>query len=121
MTDPNWIKNNDFQESEGLPEAGASATCKVESPNGFQYLFTLRASSGDDLLTKLSDFEATVLKANWKPLDQWAAKKEQLTLQTKACDCGGTRTYREGISKATGKPWKGWFCDNKDCKPEFLR
>lgn len=24
-------------------------------------------------------------------------------------------TFKQGISKKNGKPWKGWKCDNKEC------
>lgn len=121
--DQAWIKNHDFQEGEDLPEAPASATCKVESPNGFQYLFTLRARNGLDLLTKLEGFELKVLKLNWKPLDQWVKKENSQTTptnKTKVCKCGGTMTLKEGVSKKNGKRWAGWFCENRECEPEFI-
>lgn len=35
--------------------------------------------------------------------------------------CGGATTYRTGVSKASGKPWKGYFCANKDHKPFFIK
>ena len=103
--DQDWIKNHDFQEGEDLPEAPASATCKVESPNGFQYLFTLRASSGQDLLTKLGGFELKVLKLGWKPLDQWA-KKENGGLPSPKCPKCGSEMVRR-TSKKTGYGFYG--------------
>lgn len=38
----------------------------------------------------------------------------------------GERTFRSGVSKATGKAWQAWFCPTpKDtpgqCEPDFLR
>lgn len=38
-------------------------------------------------------------------------------------ECGGATTYREGVSKTTGKPWKAYFCDDKSkqCKPYFAK
>lgn len=32
-------------------------------------------------------------------------------------ECGSTMTYREGTSRA-GKPYKGYFCPDGDCKGE---
>lgn len=120
--DQDWLNKN--ISGEDLPEAPASATCKVESPNGFQYLFTLRASSGKDLLTKLAGFELKIINQNWKPLAQWQPNgkvEEKKPAKTKGCPkCGGTMTLREGISKKTGKRWAAWFCDNPDCEPEFI-
>ncbi|TVZ01225.1 hypothetical protein EAS64_33645 [Trebonia kvetii] len=37
-------------------------------------------------------------------------------------DCGGRTEKREGTSKSTGKPYKGFFCSvNRDHKPNFVR
>ena len=37
----------------------------------------------------------------------------------------GAMTWREGVSKSSGKPYKGWFCPSRDrndqCSPEFAR
>jgi hypothetical protein len=59
--------------------------------------------------------------------DMWGeamknGKKEETKteVKTKPCECGGTKNFREGISKTTGKKWSGWFCSNPECKPEFV-
>jgi len=44
------------------------------------------------------------------------------TVQTKKCTCGGLMTFREGVSKSTGKPYAGFYCANskeKNCKPIY--
>lgn len=33
-----------------------------------------------------------------------------------ACE-HGERTGRAGVSRATGKPWAGWFCPQRLCEP----
>jgi len=36
--------------------------------------------------------------------------------------CGATTSYREGVAKSTGKPWKGYFCtESREHKPFFLK
>lgn len=50
-----------------LNEAPASATAKVRSPRGFSYLFTLRATTGTQLLTMLENFEKNVIDKSWTP------------------------------------------------------
>jgi ssDNA-binding Zn-finger/Zn-ribbon topoisomerase 1 len=48
-------------------------------------------------------------------------KEEPKEVKTQGCPkCGGTRTFREGVSAKTGKRWAGWFCSNTECKPEFI-
>ena len=37
------------------------------------------------------------------------------------CDCGIPRKYKEGTSKASGNPYKGWFCVQNVCKPDFRK
>ena len=34
----------------------------------------------------------------------------------------GAMTWKEGTGKASGKPYKGWFCPQRgsDCKPQFV-
>lgn len=37
----------------------------------------------------------------------------------------GQMEFKEGVSKSSGKPYKGWFCPSSDrndqCKPQFIR
>lgn len=36
--------------------------------------------------------------------------------------CGSPTNYKEGFSKAKNKAWKGYFCQNPDCKEvEWVR
>lgn len=38
-------------------------------------------------------------------------------IMTNQCKlCGSESVYKEGVSKKNGKAWKGYFCQNKDCK-----
>lgn len=44
--------------------------------------------------------------------------------ETKTCQ-HGEMVFRSGVSKASGKPYKGFFCPSSDrndqCKPQFIR
>ena len=33
----------------------------------------------------------------------------------KQCECGAIMILKSGTSKSTGKPWKGYFCSDKNC------
>lgn len=35
-------------------------------------------------------------------------------------ECGGARTFKQGIGKGSGKAYKGYFCSNRDHKPSFI-
>ncbi len=37
----------------------------------------------------------------------------------RVCACG-VMEYREGISKSSNKPYKGFFCPTNTCKPQFI-
>lgn len=57
-------------ENNTLPEAPASATVKIKSKNGFEYLFTLRESSGTALLGKLELLETDLTNRGYTALSQ---------------------------------------------------
>ncbi len=58
---------SEYKEDQNLPEAAASATCKVKSPAGFSYLFTMRSEQVKTLMLKLLDMEVWFKKAGWVP------------------------------------------------------
>lgn len=37
------------------------------------------------------------------------------------CACGESMKFKEGTSKSSGKPYKGYFCVNNRCSPEFRK
>lgn len=65
---------------------------------------------------KLKETIDMYLEAGFKPSwnTETNGKHEQPTLLQRPCShegCQGTQSFRQGISKKTGKPWKAWFCD----------
>lgn len=53
---------------ETIPEAVASVTYSLESPNGFPILFTVRGESGGELLTRMEKYiEPELVAMNFKP------------------------------------------------------
>jgi predicted nucleic-acid-binding Zn-ribbon protein len=96
---------NDTKE---LYEAPASATLSVVTPKGFNTLFTLRDTSGKDLLEKITALENKLEELGYKPQVKGFVKREKVFVEGKACPkCGGR--LEEKISKSGKKFHK---CEN---------
>lgn len=53
-----------------LPEAPASVTYSIITPNGFPALFTLRETTGLSLLTKMETLEKKFIESQYKPQER---------------------------------------------------
>ncbi len=77
----------------GLPEAGASVTYSLVTPNGFPVLFTLRENSGKSLLSKMTALEKNLVEEKFTPQplrNNGFPKKEVQYVEGKKCPkCGG--------------------------------
>lgn len=60
-----------------LPEAPASATVKIKSPNGYEWLFTIRDEKASVLSFKMKAMEENWIKAGFTPLPQGNAYKKE--------------------------------------------
>lgn len=58
-------------------EAPASATVKIKSANGFEYLFTLRDEKASTLMFKIKAMEEKWMGLGWAPLAQNAFGKKE--------------------------------------------
>src|SRR5258708_37780753 len=54
----------------GFADAPASATVKIKSKNGFEYLFTMRDEKASNLMFKIDAMEKKWLALEWTPLSQ---------------------------------------------------
>lgn len=61
---------NQPAESTQFPEAPASATVKIKSPNGFEWLFTIRDEKASTLSFKMKAMEENWMKSGFTPLAQ---------------------------------------------------
>lgn len=86
-----------------LPEAPASATVKFKSKNGFEYLFTLRETTGTELLNKLELLENDLLGRGATPIAQNSFSKPAPV--TKPCPVHPSEMMKEHVSKKSGKPY----------------
>jgi hypothetical protein len=89
---------------------------------GEQYV--VRADNMAEFKVLLEELKAHIagrIEQGAKPVTPAPKPEDDLIVPCK--ECGGTTTYREGVSKATGKPWKAHFCDkpNSTCKPYFVK
>ena len=95
---------------EGLPEAVASATYSLTSPNGFGVLFTVRDESGSGLLDKMKkDIEPRLIADGYKKQEPrygggggaGRPPKEVLYVPETLCPTCGKRLV---LFEANGKP-----------------
>lgn len=97
--------------NETLPEAPASATVKIKSKNGFEYLFTIRDVQASKLLDKLALFEDLILDREYTPLAQGNGFSKA-PVATKTCTVHSVE-MKEKTSKRTGKTyfshWEGTY------------
>lgn len=126
-----------------LNEAPISASTKVKSPNGFEYILTLREGATEllfnALMTLITDKEKTLLSKGWTPLAQqkpgyppkvieyvkdrlcptdgaklvYALKKDG----SKYVKCENNKWDRLN-SRSTGCPFVEWPDKPKEDKPE---
>lgn len=84
-----------------MPEAVASATYRLESPNGFTYLFTVRGKDEIALLNRMGELEDFLMAGGWKPEEGELNKQKEegdlnKTEQKDVCPkCGGKLLYKE--------------------------
>lgn len=101
-------------------EAPRSATVKVKSANGFNWLFTMRETTGQELITDIESFEKVVLAKGWMPVEERSFGGSNASFNkppkvTKPCLIPGHPELVEKLSKKTGKPyfghWEGRYPD----------
>lgn len=100
-----------------LPEAPASASVKIKSPNGFEYIFTMRDEKASELIKKMEALENTYfIPKGYTALAQnnskFPPKKEKEYIEGRVCPTDGGRLVKpaEG-SKAPIK------CENNKWNP----
>lgn len=93
--------------SNQLPEAPASVTYSLITPNGFPILFTKRANTGTELLTEMEGIEAKLLAKGFKPQENKQSgfqKKEVSYVEGKTCPkCNSKLVIKE---KADGTKYE---------------
>lgn len=94
-------------DNKNIPEAVASVTYSITSPNGFNALFTVRSTSGTELLNQMKLIESQLTTNGYKPQERKAwggAKREEkpiVYVEGRACPMCGERLVETTTS--TGK------------------
>lgn len=92
-----------------LPEAPASATVKIKSPNGFEWLFTIRDEHASTLVFKMNSMEDNWIKFGWTPLAQNSYQKPTVKpveyIEGRMCNLCGKRLIK-GQSKDGSKKFE---------------
>jgi len=119
LKEKNYHKPGDTTE---LPEAPASATVKIKSPNGYEWLYTVRDTKAGELITKMSFLERVFQSEGWTPLTQGyqktsqkQPKPENLDPNAPICSIHNRKMdWKTGVSKTSGKPYAFWSCSIKN-------
>ncbi|MCB0163780.1 MAG: hypothetical protein KDI79_06115 [Anaerolineae bacterium] len=90
-----------------LPEAPASATAKMTSPNGLEWLITLRDLSASGLLNKINQLETKLLTDGWQPVTNGPSPASA------PADAGGPPVCPYHGPMKRSKKFEGWYCPQK--------
>ena len=94
----NTKKPEEKQQQAQLPEAPATATVKIKSTAGFEYLFTLRDEKASNLMFKIAAMEKKWLELGWTPLAQQTKggfpQKQIDYVPNRTCPTCGSRLVR---------------------------
>lgn len=90
-----------------LNEAPASASVKIKSKNGFEYIFTLRDEKASNLMFKIAAMEEKWMGLGWIPVAQnsgFKSNPQASQVPTKMCMVHQVE-MKQKISKTSGKPY----------------
>jgi len=97
---------DEFLQTNGLPEAPASATIRVWI-DGYGVLLTMRSDKVGDVVEKLEYIVKKAKEKGWKP--SWKDEKEDKAQPSYTCSiCGAPAEYKSGVKN--GRKWAGIFC-----------
>lgn len=88
-----------------MPEAPASVTYSITTPGGFNALFTVRDTSGTELINKMKIIESSLIVQGYKPQERKAwgggAKVEKpiVYVENEACPVCGSKLIEAETSK----------------------
>lgn len=145
-----WTENTDKKENTNVTvvnQTEGKVTVTLKGGAGFDAPWiVVHADNAEDALEQLNDKALGALIARTKEVaayfsggngntTQRPAQSQQQGQQrppqqqapngeTKTCQ-HGEMVFRSGVSKSSGKPYKGFFCPSSDrndqCKPQFIR
>ena len=100
---------------EALPEAPASASAKMISPNGIEWLLTTRDFTVNGLLKKIEVMESHLLKDGWTPAGYRSGNGN-----------GASASKDAPICSVHNKPMKrsqfeGWYCPRKNSDGSYCK
>lgn len=101
---------------EALQEVARNAAANPPLPAA-----VVQAFPGAQIISDTNQYQPAP-QAQPAPTPQQAQVQAAAQGAAPACE-HGARVWREGVSKSSGKPYRGWFCPSMDrgnqCKPMF--
>lgn len=95
-----------------LPEAPASATVKVISPNGFEILFTIRDTDAAMLFRRVQSMVGYLEHSGYTPPPQRGGRSKKTYVQAPAD--GGAPLCPVHNAPMKASQYGGWYCSRKD-------
>jgi hypothetical protein len=96
-----------------LPEAPASASAKMISSNGIEWLLTTRDHTVNGLLTKVKVMEEHLLKDGWTPARNGYARSVAPTGDAPTSEGAAPVCPMHGTPMKASKHGKGFYCPQK--------
>lgn len=119
IMEKNTQKPIEKQPEKQLYEAPTSASVKIRSARGFEYIFTLRDEHASSLMFKINAMEEKWLALGWTPLAQQQPRKfedNKPEVVTKPCPVHPEEIMKEKVSKKSGKKY---FSHSKGIYPDL--
>ena len=99
-----------------LPEAPASATAKMTSPSGVEWLVTLRDLSASGLLKKINRLEDELLGTGWT-----SATASNVGSDASAPAADGTPVCPVHRVPMKRSKFNGWYCSQRDSAGNYCK
>lgn len=101
-----------------LPEAPASASAKMISPQGIEWLLTVRDHTVNGLMGKIGVMEDHLLKTGWQPSE---ARRYTNSNGNGASDAAAPVCPHHGKPMKPSKHHGGYFCPGKNPDGSYCR
>jgi len=95
-------------------EAPASATTKVVSPAGFEYLLTMRSTKVSDVLSQAATLESWLTAHDWTPAPSYS-KPSHHAINSVSSEAGICDTCGEAMTQKPRRDGNGtfWSCGTR--------
>lgn len=114
QTNGTHVKTEQINPAAMLPEAPASATAKMTSPAGIEWMVTVRDLSASGLLNKINRLESELLGTGWTPANGANAGQ-------RVGDASGAPVCPVHRTPMKKSKFNGWYCTQRDAAGNYCK